>query len=395
MKRPFTAHKQVLDTLPEPTSDAWARSLELQGLIARRLQSRPGAWMSFDEFMQMALYEPGLGYYAASERPIGHWSHDGSDFVTAPEMTVLFAQSVAQAVAQVLRLSTPRVLEFGAGTGKLAADLLNALGEACHEYWIMEVSAALQAQQRNTLQKISPAYCHKVRWLTTLPDEFSGCILGNEVLDAMPVRCVEKTADGWLERGVSMDSAGQFMWALRPLIDVPACLPDSANESYRTEISTAVTGFIYTLARCLKQGAALSFDYGFPQHELYHPQRSQGTLMCHYRHRAHNNPLVYVGLQDITAHVNFTAVAEAALQAGAEHEGYTTQAHFLMNCGITQYLSALPEVQRWRENTALHLLLSEAEMGELFKVIAFSQGLSEPVLGFGVGDRSHTLDGIS
>jgi SAM-dependent MidA family methyltransferase len=387
-----TDRNQVLDTLPEPTAAASARSLKLQHLIGQRLQNSPYHWMGFDEFMRMALYEPSLGYYAASEQPIGHWGHDGSDFVTAPEMTSLFGLTIAQPIAQVLRLSAPRVLEFGAGTGKLAADVLNALGDTCDEYWIMEVSAAMQARQRETLQRLSPDHCHKVRWLTTLPTSFSGCMLGNEVLDAMPVKCAEKSAAGWLERGVCLDSAGQFTWALRPLIDVPACLPGSVNESYLTEFSPTVEGFVHTLAQCLERGAALFLDYGFPQRELYHPQRSQGTLMCHYRHRAHDNPLIYVGLQDITAHVNFTVVAEAALQGGAEHEGYTTQARFLMNCGITQHLAALPELQRWREAAAAQKLLSEAEMGELFKVIGFSKGLSEPMLGFGAGDRSHTLD---
>jgi SAM-dependent MidA family methyltransferase len=366
--------------------------LALQGLMARRLQASPSHWMGFDEFMHMALYEPRLGYYAASDHPIGHWGHDGSDFVTAPEMTALFGQTVAQQIAQVLRLSAPRVMEFGAGTGKLAADVLNALGESCQAYDIMEVSAVLQARQRDTLQRLSPAHCHKVRWLTTLPTSFSGCIVGNEVLDAMPVKCVEKNASGWLERGISLNAAAQLSWATQPLVEVPACFPTALSDLYRTEFSPALEGFVHTLAQCLERGAALFLDYGFPQRELYHPQRSQGTLMCHYRHRAHDNPLIYVGLQDITAHVNFTAVAEAALQAGAEHEGYTTQAHFLINCGMTQFLAALPEAQRWRQAAAAHKLLSEAEMGELFKVIAFSKGLSEPLLGFSAGDRSHTLD---
>ncbi len=382
----------VLQAMPEPTPQAEARSLELQHLIGQRLQNSPYHWMGFDEFMRMALYEPGLGYYAASEQPIGHWGHDGSDFVTAPEMTSLFGQTIAQPIAQVLRLSAPRVLEFGPGTGKLAADILNVLGAACEEYWMMEVSAAMQTRQRETLMRLSPDHHHKVRWLTTLPSSFSGCMLGNEVLDAMPVKCVEKSAGGWLERGVSMDRAGQFIWALRPLRDVPACLPRTVSESYVTEFSPTVAGFVYTLAQCLERGAALFVDYGFPQGELYHPQRSQGTLMCHYRHRAHGNPLIYVGLQDMTAHVNFTAVAEAALQAGAEHEGYTTQAHFLINCGITQHLAVLPETQRWRDAAAVQKLLSEAEMGELFKVTGFSKGLSAPMLGFDTGDRSHTLD---
>jgi SAM-dependent MidA family methyltransferase len=381
-----------LDAALEPSPEAWARSLELQQRIAESLRARTGAWMGFDEFMQRALYEPGLGYYAAGTRVIGHWGHDGSDFVTAPEMTPLFAQAVAQQVAQILRLSAPRILEFGAGTGMLAAGILNALGEICTEYWIMEISAALQVRQRETLERLSPNHCHKVRWLTTLPENFSGCMLGNEVLDALPVKCVEKSAAGWFERGVSLDASGTWKWTSRALTQTPACLRAAVSAPYLTEFSPAVESFIHTLAQCLEQGAAVFLDYGFTQRELYHPQRSQGTLMCHYRHRAHDNPLIYVGLQDISAHVNFSAVAEAALQAGAEHEGYTTQAHFLINCGIMQNLAAVPEAQRWRESAALHKLLSEAEMGELFKVIAFSKGLAQPLQGFSQGDRSHTLD---
>ena len=392
MKTPFSAARAVLDTAPELAPEASIRSLELQRLVVERLQSSPGLWMGFDEFMQMALYEPGLGYYAANTQVIGHWGHDGSDFITAPELSRLFAQAIARQIAQIMRLSAPFIMEFGAGTGKLAAELLNALGDDCREYWIMEVSPALEARQRDTLQRLSPGHQHKVCWLKTLPTTFSGCMLGNEVLDAMPVKCVEKSTTGWLERGVSIDTSGQLTWESRPLVNVPASLPDSANLSYMTEFSAVAEGFIHTLAQVLERGAGLFFDYGFPQHELYHPQRSHGTLMCHYRHRAHDNPLIYVGLQDITAHVNFTAVAEAALQGGAQHEGYTSQARFLMNCGITQGLLALPEAQRRHEAAALQKLLSEAEMGELFKVFAFGKHLPEPLLGFTTGDRSHTLE---
>ncbi len=377
---------------PEPDPMAWETSLALQQRISARIQQRADLALPFDDFMHLALYEPGLGYYAAGKRPFGHWAHDGSDFVTAPELSPLFARALARQMRPVLRASAPCVLELGAGSGRLAVDLLSALQDDCAEYCILEVSAALQALQRETVQRECPASLHKVRWLTALPEAWSGCVIGNEVLDALPVKLIEKTSIGWQERCVGLSSTGQWTWVLRDLSAPMPALPATLPIGYVSEICPAANALVRTLAQHLVQGAAIFFDYGFGWREYYHPQRSQGTLMCHYRHHAHDNPLVYVGLQDITAHVNFSAVAEAALEAGAEHAGYTTQARFLLNCGVTDELAQLPDNLRYRTMPAVHRLLSEAEMGELFKVWAFSRHLPDALIGFSVGDRSHTLD---
>lgn len=360
-------------------------------LMIERLQQHPQGKLPFDDVMRLALYEPGWGYYARDNPVFGVWSGDGSDFITAPEMSSLFGQALAVQIRQILRLTVPAVTEFGAGTGKLAADILNALGDACCEYRIVDVSATLRARQLETIKRLSPIHAHKVRWCDALPETLTGCVIGNEVLDAMPVKLVEKTAHGWVERGVGHDGK-HFIWTTLGKIDgAEHGLPENLPTGYCTEIGLEARAFAATVASLLERGAALFIDYGFPAHEYYHPQRHQGTLMCHYRHRAHDNPLEHWGDQDITAHVNFTRVAEAAVDAGAEHAGYITQARFLLNLGITQLLSDLPEPQRLRETPAVQRLLSEAEMGDLFKVWGCTRGVDEPLIGFSQGDRSHTL----
>jgi SAM-dependent MidA family methyltransferase len=300
-------------------------------------------------------------------------------------------------VAQVLQGGD--VLEIGAGSGKLAADLLlelERLGALPASYAILELSPDLQARQRALLAERAPHLLVRVRWLDQLPETFSGVMLGNEVLDAMPVHIVAKRGDSWLERGVAINEQG-LVWEERPIAN-PALADALAKldvpDGYITEINLAAPAFIASLATALQCGMMLFIDYGFPRVEFYHPQRHRGTLMCHYRHHAHDDPFLYPGLQDITAHVDFTAIAEAAVEHGLDVLGYATQAHFLLNCGLTELLARTAP-----DDTAAYLpltnqvqrLTSPAEMGELFKVIALGKSVDETLIGFARGDQRHRL----
>jgi len=333
-----------------------------------------GGWISFARYMELALHAPG-GYYARDSRQFGA----EGDFVTAPELGSLFGKTLAR---QLRDLPFTQVLELGAGSGALAGTLT---GELEREYLILETSAALRAHQQSKLS-------HRVRFLERVPERFRGVIIANEVADAIPVHAVAWRADGIKERGVS----SSLSWAERPArgellqiaqgIEVPV--------PYESEINLASSGWMRSLADCLEQGVIFIIDYGFPHHEYYHPQRSMGTLMCHTRHRAHGDPFLNPGEQDITAHVDFSALATAAREAGLDVLGYATQAQFLVNCGITEVLAQA------NLDNALHYapiaaeaqqLLSPAEMGELFKVLAVGRGVAGPLLGFSRGDRSPTL----
>ena len=346
-----------------------------------------GGWLGFDRFMQLALYTPGLGYYANDSTKFGAMPASGSDFVTAPELTPLFGQTLAVQVGEALaHTATDEVWEFGAGSGALALQLLDALGEQVRRYTIVDLSGSLRARQQAKLA----AHAHKVRWVDALPEKFSGVVVGNEVLDAMPVQLLARHgghAEGvWHERGVVVDGDGRFAWAdrptpLRPPVDIPG------PHDYLTEIHAQGEGFVRMLADRLTRGAALLLDYGFGEDEYYHPQRHMGTVMCHQGHLADGDPLVAVGLKDITAHVNFTAVALAAQEAGLNVLGYTTQAHFLINCGLLPKMEQLAQAQR---ATAAKLIM-EHEMGELFKVLALGAGEPWEPVGFVRGDRSHRL----
>ena len=356
-------------------------------------------WLSFETWMHLALYAPNLGYYTAGSAKLADGPVDTTprgDFVTAPELSPLFGQTLASQVAHVLRdTGTTRVLEFGAGTGALADALigeLDALGLAV-TYDIVEVSADLRDRQRQKLAR----YGSRVNWLDKLPDAFSGCVVANEVLDAMPVRLFRWDEQGQLlERGVALEG-NAFVWSDR-LADatltnaVAARIPPLPG--YVSEINLQAEAWIQAMGQWLTRGAALLIDYGFPQREYYHPQRAGGTLMCHFRHHAHADPLILAGLQDITAHVDFTAMADAALAAGLDVEGYTSQARFLIEAGLPQRLAALnPNDPRSHAQAAgpVQKLLSEAEMGELFKVLAIGKGLSAPLPAFLHGDRRHAL----
>lgn len=387
-----------MSSLPTPSAESHSHSQHLSRLVQQKI-SESGGWINFAEYMQMALYTPNLGYYSGGSQKFGNLKNGGGDFITAPEMTPLFAQTLARQASQVLQESQGNILELGAGTGRLAADMLEALYELerlPEQYYILEVSGHLRSvQEKNLLAKLPAKLYEKVIWLEKLPDQFIGLILGNEVFDAIPVHLVMKKNDILYERGVGFDNG--FVWQDQPLQNANIqhlIEPIGLANNYLTEVCPAATGLINSLATILKHGAILMLDYGFTAREYYHPQRNQGTLMCHYQHYAHSDPLINIGLQDITAHVNFTAIAEAGLAQGLELQGYTNQAHFLIACGLLDLLAqeSPDDLTNYTPKaSAVQKLISPAEMGELFKVIAFSKGLNAVLLGFESGDKSHTL----
>jgi SAM-dependent MidA family methyltransferase len=380
--------------LPVPDALMQAHSDALHQQIKAHIEQQ-GGWISFADYMQQALYTPHLGYYSGGGNKFGI----GGDFVTAPQISPLFAQAIANQLAPVLLETGGAILELGAGTGRLAQGLLRALHtqhQLLPHYYILEVSANLRMRQQESLQAGLPAELYaRVQWLDRLPEQFTGVVIGNEVLDAIPVQLVEWHGGRWLERGVGYEHG--FVWQTRPLQNEAGVAHiDAAQlpEGYLTEINPAAQGLIASLAAMLQQGLILLPDYGFSTREYYHPQRNQGTLMCHYQHYAHDDPLRYPGLQDITAHVDFTAMAETALAHGLDCAGYTNQAQFLINCGILQLLQQInPEdsAHYLPQVAAVQKLLSPAEMGELFKVLALSKGISLPLLGFLQGDKRHQL----
>ena len=359
--------------------------------------------------MNAALYTPNLGYYANELSPFSMWADQG-DFITAPLLTPLFGVALAEQALEVFELikhvqpdAPANILEFGAGTGRLAADMLRHLAErgvAVH-YQIMELSATLQAQQRATITEALAdiPHQHRFTWLSELPQQFCGLMLGNEVLDAMPVRLIGMDNGQAFERGVAVENH-QLIWQERPSdehLPMPAEWRDALRDSgarYLSETHTQQTAFIESLAQHLHIGVIVMIDYGFPSHEYYHPERNRGTMMCHIQHVAHDEALYYPGVQDLTAHVNFSALVPAE-NAAYQAIGYTSQANFLINNGILDQLAQIePEQQRVHANR-VQRLLSEAEMGELFKAMAWSKGIEfdedETLQGFVRGDRLHRL----
>ena len=359
--------------------------------ILQRAIDAAGGWLGFDAFMALALYTPGLGYYASGSRKFGHMPQSGSDFVTAPELSPHFGRALARQVGQALQATgVDEVWEFGAGSGALAGQLLAALdaaGTPLSRYTIVDLSGSLRERQQARLA----AYGKRVRWVQALPDTFSGVVVGNEVLDAMPVQLLARVGGAWQERGVVWHQ-GRLAWADRPS-DLRPPLDVDGPHDYLTETHAQAEGFVRTLADRLRAGAIFLIDYGFPEHEYYHPQRSTGTVMCHRAHEADADPLVQVGLKDITAHVNFTGIALAGQDAGLQVLGYTSQGRFLLNCGLLDGMADAPLPER----VMLQKLIHEHEMGELFKVIALAADTPQQpysgwqALGFADGDRSHTL----
>jgi SAM-dependent MidA family methyltransferase len=379
--------------LPEPTPEARAHSDRVAEHIRGEIAAG-GGWISFARYMELALYAPGLGYYSAGARKLGK----AGDFVTAPEISPLYGQTLARQVHEILHAGFDEVLEVGAGSGALAATLLEELersGRPPRNYLILELSADLRERSRDTLAARVPHLLERVAWLNRLPPAFSGVVLGNEVLDAIPANVVRVHRGNIEEGGVGVrnDRLG-WSWRLASGELREAARALDLAEGFRTEIALAARGFVRTLAGVLEKGVALFVDYGFPGKEYYHAQRSEGTLMCHYRHHAHADPFFVPGLQDITSHVDFSAVASAGQAGGLELAGYTSQAQFLVNCGITDVMSRTPAEDGAKflplANQA-NRLMSPAEMGELFKVIALSRGFTAPLAGFREGDRRQAL----
>lgn len=385
----------VPEMLPTPHPEECAHSDKLVMLIRNEIASCGGA-IGFARFMELALYAPALGYYSAGKQKFGA----AGDFITAPELSSLFARCVARQCHQVLaQPEHADILEAGAGSGALAADLLlelETLGRVPNNYFILELSAELRERQARTLKQKAPHLIPRVHWLDALPDQgFRGVILGNELLDAMPVERFCICDDGVRQLHVGWEDR-RLVWKKKPANEniCRRIQPLGLPTGYTSEINFHAEAWVSSMARVLEQGVVLLIDYGFPRAEFYHSQRDQGTLMCHYRHRVHDNPLVLVGLQDITAHVDFTAVARAASKAGLSVLGYTSQAAFLLASGLDEIVAGSDP-----EKTRQHLELTQqikkltlpSEMGELYKVIALGRGVDSPLQGFQIQDRRGRL----
>ncbi len=387
--------------LPVPDKHALAHSQQLTDAIREEI-AQQGGQIPFRDYMQLALYAPALGYYTAGSRKLGA----EGDFVTAPEIAPLFSHCLAHTIAPALRmLSEANILEIGAGRGVMAAEILGYLSQTDQlpeHYYILELSGELRQRQAQTIEQHMPGCLSRVVWLDELPDDLSAVVLGNELLDAMPVNIVSKHNDHWYECYVAWQNGG-FVWQRGDISDsrlsqrmqsMEEKFGEAFEEGYTTEINLLAEDWLQALGRSLSQGLVLLIDYGFPCHEFYHPQRGTGTLMCHYRHYAHTDPFMYPGLQDITAHVDFTAMAEAAYKSGFNIEGYTNQGNFLIGSGLTEMYQRQPaeelQPQMILANQIKKLTLPH-EMGELFKVIGLSKQLNVSLPGFMLRDLRNSL----
>lgn len=382
-------------SLPEPTPEERALSQRLTELIRSEID-RAGGAIPFARFMELALYAPSLGYYSAAKHKFGA----AGDFVTAPELGPVFAQCLAHQCAQILdALPDGDILEAGAGSGALAVQLLlelERLGQLPAHFFILEISSALRARQKTLFAEKVPHLLERIQWLDKLPSAgFRGIVLGNELLDAMPAERFRVGADGITQLQVGLEN-NHFVWRESPANDA---LRDRATalglpDAYVSEINFAAEGWVRSVSDVLEQGVLLLVDYGFPGHEFYHPQRAAGTLMCHYRHRVHDDPLMFVGLQDITTHVDFTAIARAGTDSGLSLLGYASQALFLLGCGLdnmaTRIYPSDARTQLQFSNEVKKLTLPH-EMGELFKVIAFGRDIDIPLTGFRLQNRRDRL----
>jgi SAM-dependent MidA family methyltransferase len=360
-----------------------------------------GGWLSFERFMDLALYAPLVGYYSGGAQKFGA----GGDFTTAPEISRLFGACVAVQCAEILeRFNATSILEIGAGSGRLAADVLGrleSLRKLPRRYWILEISAELRERQREHIARHQPQLLERVQWLEQPPEEpFDGVILANEVLDALPVARFRWHADAVEELGVQVVD-GRLVPGWRP---AGAAMADDCrrlsraggdwDDGYVSEYCPRLVAWTQAVTRALRSGAALWFDYGLPRAQYYLPERHDGTLLCHFRHRAHNDPFQWVGLQDITAWVDFTRLAEASRECGFQLAGFTTQAHFLAGTGIDTEMQFIAENDAHQfaqlANQARQLLLP-GEMGERFKAMAWLRGIDGPLRGFELNDLRHTL----
>ena len=373
--------------LPPPPPEAAAHSHRVADMIADEIAAA-GDWIPFARYMELALYAPGFGYYVAGSRKFGA----EGDFITSPEISPMFAKCLALQARGVLAQVGGDVFELGPGSGALAADLyaeLKAMGAPPERYVLLEVSPDLKERQHALIAARHPGDMDRFLWVDALPPSIRGFVVANEVLDVVPFALVRRHKGEMLERGVIVSEAG-FAWDDQPLPDgelrrrANAVIPPG-DYDYLTEVGLPAEGLVRTVAANLEAGVALFIDYGFPQREYYHPQRSMGTLRCHYRHRFHGDPFFLPGLQDITAHVDFTAMGAAAESAGCEVLGFTTQAYFLISCGLAVLVSGGDPnmtLSRLKATSAVHRLISPSEMGELFKVLAFGKGINGPLLGF-------------
>ena len=395
--------QQSPSELPLPDELAQQHSDQLKLEICQQIDAADGA-IDFSRFMEMALYQPGLGYYSAGARKFGA----GGDFITAPELSPLFSHCLARQCQQVLaEIGFGDILEFGAGTGVMASEVLlelERLDSLPGQYFILELSPDLKQRQQQTIEQRAPHLLERVCWLDGLPESgFQGVILANEVVDAMPVHLLQFKEDGLLERFVGHNGR-DFVWQDRALVSTALqqridALTDELDDEvfcpgYLTEINLAQTAWVNSLAALLEKGVALIIDYGFPQHEYYHTDRTTGTLMCHYRHRAHGDPLILPGLQDITAHVDFTALAQAAHEADMDVLGYTSQAQFLLAAGLGELLAEQDQsdTRAYMDVTQqVKKLTLPNEMGELFKVLAIGRNFSNDLKGFLLQDRRGRL----
>ena len=387
----------ALMNLPLPEPEALAASQKLLDHIIDRIRRSENGDISFAEFMDLALYAPGLGYYQVGTQKFGR----AGDFITAPELSPLFSKCLARQCQQVLETyGGGDILEIGAGSGQMAADILNALsewGSNLGAYTILELSPDLKQRQKAKIAEYCPKLLDKVQWLETLPSsKFQGLILANEVLDAMPVHIFKVENDLLFWKRVA-EEQGKLIWRECPHshTEILQLFPENrCIDPYTSEINLSLKAWITSIEKVLSAGLILLIDYGFPEREYYHPDRQMGTLMCHYRHLAHADPFLYPGLQDITAHVDFTGIASAGVDANLEVLGYTNQAQFLLNCGLLDFANLIPEndfkamVQR---NQHINVLTSPAEMGELFKVIALGKNCEIELLGFKEGDQRYRL----
>jgi SAM-dependent MidA family methyltransferase len=384
-----------------PLNDEQARHCARMHEHLTELIATSRGWLSFERFMDAALYAPGLGYYSAGARKLGA----GGDFTTAPELSPLFGACVAGQCAEVLRaLGRGSILEIGAGSGRLAVDILSrleTLGCLPDRYCILEISADLRERQRRLIAQRLPGLCARVKWLDGPPEEsFDGLILANEVLDALPVRSFRWHREGALELGVAIEE-GRFAWEPRPaakaLADACARLCRAGGgweDGYVSEYCPRLVTWTQSVTRSLGCGAALWFDYGLPRSQYYLPERHEGTLMCHFRHRAHDDPFLYPGLQDITAWVDYTLLAEASREAGFTLGGFTTQSYFLAGLKVDERMRALAgdDADRFaRLASEARQLMLPGEMGERFKAMAWLRGLDLPLSGFALQDLRHSL----
>ena len=390
----------MIGRLPRPDDESLAHGKKVCESIRQAIDEAGGS-ISFAQFMQLALYSPGLGYYNVGTTKFGATG----DFVTAPELSPLFGRVVARQCESVLKqLEKGKILELGAGSGRLAVEILRKLTELKsppERYLILEISADLKARQEELISEELPDLLQRVEWLSKLPEKFAGVVIANEVADALPVERFERTDAAVLQMHVTASETG-FDWSRKPapemlamaVVKIETDIGEALPPGYQSEISLGLPDWIGQIAKCLDKGLVLLFDYGVSRREYYSRERNQGWLRCHFRHHAHNEPLIYPGIQDLTSWVDFTAVAESAVDHGLDVAGYVTQAQFLINGGLEDELAGIADLavaDQLELSRQVKLLTLPGEMGENFKCIGLGCGELTGVTAFSSADRAHTL----